>query len=40
MVGKTSYKNIFKIGGVDINPKILQEMIRRDIDFDGWEDLV
>ena len=27
-------------GGVDINPKILQEMIRRDIDFDGWEDLV
>ena len=27
-------------GGVDINPKILQEMIRRDIDFDGWEDLI
>lgn len=27
-------------GGVDIDPKILQEMIRRDIDFDGWEDLV
>lgn len=27
-------------GGVDINPKILQEMIRRDIDFDGWGDLV
>lgn len=27
-------------GGVDINPDILQEMIRRDIDFDGWEDLV
>lgn len=27
-------------GGVDINPKILQEMIRRDIDFDGWDDLV
>lgn len=29
-----------KSGGVDINPKILQEMIRRDIDFDGWDDLV
>ena len=27
-------------GGVDINPNIFQEMIRRDIDFDGWEDLV
>lgn len=27
-------------GGVDINPDIFQEMIRRDIDFDGWEDLV
>lgn len=27
-------------GGVDINPNIFQEMIKRDIDFDGWEDLV
>ena len=26
-------------GGVDINPNIFQEMVRRDIDFDGWEDL-
>ena len=29
-----------KSGGIDIRPNILQEMIRRDIDFDGWDDLV
>lgn len=29
-----------KSGGIDINPDILQEMNRRDIDFDGWDDLV
>jgi hypothetical protein len=29
-----------KSGGIDINPNILQEMNRRDIDFDGWDDLV
>lgn len=29
-----------KSGGIDINPDILQEMYRRDIDFDGWDDLV
>ena len=29
-----------KSGGIDVDPKILHEMIRRDIDFDGWEDLV
>lgn len=29
-----------KSGGIDVDPKILHEMIRRDIDFDGWKDLV
>lgn len=29
-----------KSGGIDIDPNILQEMVRRDIDFDGWDDLV
>lgn len=29
-----------KSGGIDINPDIIQEMNRRDIDFDGWDDLV
>lgn len=29
-----------KSGGINVDPKILQEMIRRDIDFDGWDDLV
>lgn len=29
-----------KSGGIDIDPNILQEMSRRDIDFDGWDDLV
>lgn len=29
-----------KSGGIDIDPNILQEMNRRDIDFDGWDDLV
>lgn len=29
-----------KSGGIDVDPNIFQEMIRRDIDFDGWEDLV
>lgn len=28
-----------KSGGIDIDPNILQEMVRRDIDFDGWDDL-
>lgn len=36
----TSVSHKKRSGGVDIDPKILQEMIRRDIDFDGWEDLV
>lgn len=34
----TSHKK--KSGGIDIDPNILQEMVRRDIDFDGWDDLV
>lgn len=29
-----------KSGGIDISPDILHEMNRRDIDFDGWDDLV
>lgn len=29
-----------KSGGIDVDPNIFPEMIRRDIDFDGWEDLV
>lgn len=29
-----------KSGGIDIDPNILQEMIKRDIDFDGWDDLM
>lgn len=29
-----------KSGGIDLDPNILQEMNRRDIDFDGWDDLV
>lgn len=29
-----------KSGGIDVDPNIFQEMIRRDIDFDGWEDLI
>lgn len=29
-----------KSGGIDIDPNILQEMHKRDIDFDGWDDLV
>lgn len=28
-----------KSGGIDIDPNILQEMSRRDIDFDGWDDI-
>lgn len=29
-----------KSGGVDIDPSILQEIDRRDVNFDGWDDLV
>ena len=29
-----------KSGGIDIDPNILQEIDKRDINFDGWDDLV
>lgn len=29
-----------KSGGIDIDPNILREIDRRDINFDGWDDLV
>lgn len=37
-VERVSHKK--KSGGIDIDPNILQEMIKRDIDFDGWDDLM
>lgn len=29
-----------KSGGIDIDPNILREMDERDVNFDGWDDLV
>ena len=29
-----------KSGGIDIDPNILREIDKRDINFDGWDDLV
>ena len=29
-----------KSGGIDIDPNILQEIDKRDINFDGWDDLM